>query len=176
MKTGSVESGGTNRTYRPTTQFTDGIAPALSVARSAGLGYSIGSGNVVDDVACGMDLDAVTTELFARFAAQDGEGAAALCVPGARAKQNNGPDLDVVTLIAGIRARLWDAGVTNVYSDVRRTVADRAVTEQHVVTLTRPDGVEVSSDVCVVIRFDDDGLITRLDEYMDTAAFAPLFR
>ena len=70
---------------------------------------------------------------------------------------------------------LWDAGVKTAYSDVRRTVADHAVTEQHVVTLTRPDGVEAASDVCVVIRFDDNRLITRIDEYMDAAAFTPLF-
>ena len=48
------------------------------------------------------------------------------------------------------------------------------VTEQHVVTLTRADGFAASSDVCAVIRFDDNGLITRIDEYFDSAAFGPL--
>jgi hypothetical protein len=28
--------------------------------------------------------------------------------------------------------------------------------------------------VCVVLRFDDGGLITRLDEYTDSAVFAAL--
>ena len=56
-----------------------------------------------------------------------------------------------------------------------RTVAEGVVTEQHIVTLTRPDGVPASCDVCVVVRFDDDGLITRVDEYLGMAAFAPLF-
>ena len=70
---------------------------------------------------------------------------------------------------------LWDAGVKTAYSDIRRTVADRVVTEQHLVTLSRPDGVKVSCDVCVVVRFDADGLITRVDEYLDTAALAALF-
>jgi ketosteroid isomerase-like protein len=32
----------------------------------------------------------------------------------------------------------------------------------------------VSTDVCHVLRFDDDGLITRLDEYADSAVFATL--
>ena len=48
------------------------------------------------------------------------------------------------------------------------------VVDQHVVTLTRPDGKSVSTDVCVVLRFDGDGRITRLDEYVDSVAFAEL--
>ena len=60
------------------------------------------------------------------------------------------------------------------YSDVRRSVDDGFVVEQHVVTLTRPDGRSASTDVCVVLRFDGDGLITRLDEYADSAVFATL--
>ena len=122
-----------------------------------------------------MALGARTDEFFARVTAQDADGVAALCATGFRLKQNNGPESDVDTAIAGLRAMLWDAGVKTAYSDVRRTVADHAVTEQHVVTLTRPDGVEAASDVCVVIRFDDNRLITRIDEYMDAAAFTPLF-
>ena len=121
-----------------------------------------------------MDLDARTDALFANFAADDADGVAALCAPTFRIKQNNGPEVDVVTLTDGLRAMLWDAGVTTAYSDVRRTVADRVVTEQHIVTLTRSDGFAASSDVCAVIRFDDNRLITRIDEYFDSAAFGPL--
>lgn len=122
-----------------------------------------------------MDLAAQTGDLFDRFAAQDSGGVAALCAPGFLARQNNGPENDVETMLTGLGEMLWTPGVETAYSAVRRVVADRAVTEQHVVTLTRPDGVNAASDVCVVLRFDDDGLITRLDEYVDTAAFAPLF-
>lgn len=122
-----------------------------------------------------MDLAARTSDLVEKFAAQDGEGVAAMCASGFLVKQNNGPESDVETLLAGLNEMLWARGVATVYSDVRRVGADSAVTEQHVVTLTRPDGVAASSDVCVVLRFDDDGLITRLDEYLDMTAFAPLF-
>ena len=48
------------------------------------------------------------------------------------------------------------------------------VVEQHVRRLTRADGVSAACDVCVVVRFDPSGLISRLDEYVDTAAFASL--
>ena len=53
-------------------------------------------------------------------------------------------------------------------------MADGATVEQHVVTLTRSDGVAVSADVCVVARFDDNGLVTSIDEYLDSAAFAAI--
>lgn len=120
-----------------------------------------------------MDLDARSGDFFAKIAAQDIDGVIALCAPGFRLKQNNGPDNDVDTAAAGLRA-MAEARLKIAYSDIRRTVADHVVTEQHVVTMTRPDGVSASSDVCVVIRFDDHGLVTRLDEYLDTVAFAPL--
>jgi hypothetical protein len=52
---------------------------------------------------------------------------------------------------------------------------DDAVVEQHLVRLTRAsDGLELVSDVCVVIRFDDAGLITRVDEYADPAPLQAL--
>jgi ketosteroid isomerase-like protein len=121
-----------------------------------------------------MDLAARTDDLFAKFATQDADGVAALCAAGCRVRRNNDPESDIETLLVELRAMFWDTGVQTAYSDVRRTVADHAVTEQHVVTLTRPDGVAASCDVCVVIRFNDDGLITKLDEYLDTVAFAPL--
>jgi hypothetical protein len=49
-----------------------------------------------------------------------------------------------------------------------------AVAEQHLVTITRPDGVAASSRACLVVRFAEDGLVTRLDEYVDTASFISL--
>ena len=58
---------------------------------------------------------------------------------------------------------------------MRRVVAASAVTEQHLVTLRRADGVEAASDACVVLRFDDDGKIVRLDEYVDAGSFAAIF-
>ncbi len=57
---------------------------------------------------------------------------------------------------------------------VRTHLCSRAVAEQHVVTLTRPDGTSASSEVCLVARFDEDGLVTRLEEYVDTSAMAGL--
>lgn len=40
--------------------------------------------------------------------------------------------------------------------------------QQHVLEATLPDGTPWSLDACVVVRVED-GLITRLDEYLDSA-------
>jgi ketosteroid isomerase-like protein len=120
-----------------------------------------------------MDLGARTAQLFDVFESQEFDGLAALLAPGATMKQNGNPEHDVAGLMAFVQG-LKNDGVRVRYSDVRRSVGDGFVVEQHVVTLTRPDGVSASTDVCVVLRFDDDGLITRLDEYADSAVFAAL--
>jgi ketosteroid isomerase-like protein len=62
------------------------------------------------------------------------------------------------------------------YGDVRRVVGDDAICEQHTVTFSRLGGPDVTADVCVVIRFGEDGRITRLEEYLDSAAVASLGR
>ena len=118
-----------------------------------------------------MDLSDLTDQFFAAAAASDVDAMLALCADGCRFKQNIGDEggTDVLReLVEGLAA----LGVTVSYSDVRRVVADGAVTEQHLVTLARSDGTAVSADVCVVLRFDADGRITRLDEYLDGATLA----
>lgn len=120
-----------------------------------------------------MDLDSLTDQFFAYAAAGDHDALVAMCADDCVVKQNIAEE----TTAEGLRdlvAMLAAAGVTTAYSDVRRITGDRTVTEQHLITLSRADGVESASDVCVVLRFDDDGRITRLDEYLDSAAFAEL--
>lgn len=45
--------------------------------------------------------------------------------------------------------------------------------QQHVLEATLPDGTAWSLDACLVVRMKD-GLITRLDEYLDSAQSAKL--
>jgi ketosteroid isomerase-like protein len=120
-----------------------------------------------------MDIAERTSRLFEIFESQEFDGLEALLAPDATMKQNGNPEHDVSGLMAFVRG-LKNDGVGIEYSDVRRSVGEGFVVEQHVVTLTRPDGRSASTDVCVVLRFDDDGMITRLDEYADSAAFATL--
>jgi len=120
-----------------------------------------------------MDLAERTGQLFAIFESQEFDGLEVLLSPDVRMKQNGNPEHDIDGLKAFVQGFKND-GVAVKYSDVRRSVGDGFVVEQHVVTLTRPDGESATTDVCVVLRFDGDGLITRLDEYVDSAVFAAL--
>ena len=45
--------------------------------------------------------------------------------------------------------------------------------QQHVLEATLPDGTKWAMDACVVVKMED-GLITRLDEYIDSAKSAQL--
>jgi hypothetical protein len=121
----------------------------------------------------GMDLAERTAQLFAIFESQEFDGLEALLATDAKMKQNGNPEHDIDGLMAFIQG-IKNDGVSVKYSDVRRSVGDGFVVEQHVRTLTRPDGKSATTDVCVVLRFDDEGLITRLDEYADSAVFAAL--
>lgn len=121
-----------------------------------------------------MDLGARTAQLFDIFESQEFDGLEALLAPDAKMKQNGNPEHDVAGLMAFVQG-LKNEGVRVEYSDVRRSVGDGFVVEQHVVTLTRPDGKSASTDVCVVLRFDAEGRVTRLDEYTDSAVFATLY-
>jgi hypothetical protein len=120
-----------------------------------------------------MDLSAATAQLFGHFESHSIEGVREMFAPEARVQQNSSPEHGIEGLVSMIKGLQRD-GVRVEYSDVRRNVGDGFVAEQHVVKLTRPDGTTASSDVCVIVHFDDDGLITGLHEYVDSAPFAKL--
>ena len=59
------------------------------------------------------------------------------------------------------------------YRVLRREALSDGFLQQHVLEATLPGGVKWAMDACVVIRIKD-GLITRLDEYLDSARAAEL--
>ncbi|GEM_PF-4387314 len=122
-----------------------------------------------------IDIAARCEQFFQYSAAHAWEALATLCAPEA-VFARNGVETDLDGMLSMVHG-LTNSGIEYGYGNVRRMTADdgRSVVEQHHVTMHRGDGVEADADVCVVMNFDDDGLIARLDEYVDTAAFAPLF-
>ena len=60
------------------------------------------------------------------------------------------------------------------YEEVRRVTGANAVVEEHLVRSTTPKGVKVEIPACVVIRVDDQGRITSIDEYADVSSLAAL--
>ncbi|MEZ5339918.1 MAG: nuclear transport factor 2 family protein [Acidimicrobiales bacterium] len=104
---------------------------------------------------------------------QDWDALGALFAPTAVVRQPGTGDFGVAQLLTNLRG-LSKAGIRTAYESPRRVVSSDALVEQHDVRLTRADGVEVVVDICVVMRFQPDGLIVRVDEYFDSAAIAPL--
>ena len=65
-------------------------------------------------------------------------------------------------------------GTTLRYENARRVSGPDNVTEIHDAVFTKPDGRIVRIDICVVVQFNNDGKIIRVDEYLDSAAAAGL--
>lgn len=59
------------------------------------------------------------------------------------------------------------------YTVLRREPLSDGFVQQHVLSATLPDGTPWKMDACVVVKMAD-GKITRLDEYIDSAAGAKL--
>lgn len=59
------------------------------------------------------------------------------------------------------------------YRVVRREPLPDGFLQQHVLEATLPDGTKWAMDACVVVKIEN-GVITRLDEYMDSAKSAQL--
>lgn len=121
-----------------------------------------------------MDADAledIAARLFNGFVAHDFDLVTSMMAPDAVMVQNgNEMTWDVARpMIEGLRDVIGD----HHYTEVRRTTGDNTVVEEHNVVSTTPKGKDIELFACVVVRVNDDGLITRLDEYVDTA---PLMR
>ncbi|MCH2187726.1 hypothetical protein MK280_17870 [Myxococcota bacterium] len=120
------------------------------------------------------DLKALTAAFFSDISARNWEGALTRIHPEARAVQNiSGHELNARDLLNSMRALVESLAAFS-YENPRYIVGEQAVVEQHDVRMTRGDGVEVLIDICVILRFDTDGFIIRIDEYLDSGALRPL--
>ena len=75
-----------------------------------------------------------------------------------------------------LRVLAWLVGHTAVrsYRDSRRTVIDHGFVQQHTLHIGFDDGRTADLPACLVVAVAD-GLIVRLDEYIDGAAVAATF-
>jgi ketosteroid isomerase-like protein len=62
------------------------------------------------------------------------------------------------------------------YEILDRQYFDGGFVQQHVLRACRSDGTSIRMRVCIVIKVDGEGRITRVDEYFDPAEMAPLLR
>ena len=120
------------------------------------------------------NLETLTDDFFSAIVRGDWDDVEARIHPDARAYQNvGGGETNARSTFQQMR-KLVESVASIAYENPRRVVASDAVVEQHDVRMTRKDGVDVVLDVCIILRFDDDGRIVRLDEYLDSAAAAGL--
>ena len=105
--------------------------------------------------------------------AGDGEAMRACYAPGAKIWHNT--DNIEQTIDDNIKVLNWFVQTLpdRNYRVVRREALKDGFVQQHVLEATLPDGTPWKMDACVVVRMKD-GLIVRLDEYLDSAAGAKL--
>ena len=137
------------------------------------VGTSLGSWARATDYGQLMDaaaLDDLADRLFDAFVAHDLDSVAAMMAPDAVIVQNGNRSTFV-------EARAWLATISQVigdhrYEEVRRVTGDDVIVEEHQVRSTTPAGKQLDLAACVVVRVDGAGLITSLDEYVDTTPLA----
>lgn len=115
----------------------------------------------------------VARELTERLVAGDAEGAGALYADDAVVWRNlDGREL-VKRQVLKVLAMLTGAISGLRYENVRVRPTPDGFVQQHTLRGTTKDGAELRADACfvAVVR---DGRIVRVDEYLDSAAMAPL--
>jgi hypothetical protein len=75
-----------------------------------------------------------------------------------------------------LRVIFWFMDITTQrrYQILDRQFVDGGFVQQHVLHPTGHNGGSISMRVCIVIKVGANGLISRIDEYFDPAAIAPL--
>lgn len=75
-----------------------------------------------------------------------------------------------------LRVIFWFMGATTErrYEILDRQFFDGGFVQQHILHATGRNGGLIAMRVCIVIKVGANGLITRIDEYFDPAAIAPL--
>ena len=121
------------------------------------------------------DVDKLS--IAARFAAtsrdNDGEAYAAMCAPGA-VTWHNFDDVEVTTeqtigTVAWLHRKVPDLW----WTDVATSPTPTGFVSQTIMSGTAPGGaLRVHS--CVVVTLDDDGLVSRVEEYLDPTQTAVL--
>lgn len=109
---------------------------------------------------------------FEATANAEWDRALALMAPGAQVWQNAvGVRQSFAEGLPGVRAMYERLGPWE-YVDVRRIATDDACCEQHTVRFLGTGTQPVELEICVVLRVDEHGLITELEEYFDQKSFS----
>ncbi|WP_242453711.1 nuclear transport factor 2 family protein [Mycolicibacterium sp. P9-64] len=80
--------------------------------------------------------------------------------------------------IRALKVIRWfmNATSTRSYEILDRRFFDGGFVQQHVLRASQSDATSIEMRVCIVIKVDVEGRITRVDEYFDPADMTPLLR
>jgi ketosteroid isomerase-like protein len=119
-------------------------------------------------------ISTVADELFATIERGDGGALAAMWADDIVVwRQGGGRERDKARALKVIE---WFVDVTTDrrYEVLDRQVFDGGFVQQHNVHATGKEGEPLTFRACLVVKVGADGLITRIDEYLDPADLAPL--
>jgi ketosteroid isomerase-like protein len=116
----------------------------------------------------------VAQRLFAAIEGGDADAVGALWDDDVLVWKSAEPQEQVKT--RALRVIFWfmDATIERRYEILDRQFFDGGFVQQHVLHATGRNGGSISMRVCIVIKVGANGLISRIDEYFDPAAIAPL--
>ena len=116
----------------------------------------------------------VAQRLFAAIEGGDADAVAALWDEDVLVWKSAEPQEQVKT--RALRVIFWfmDSTTERRYEILDRQFFDGGFVQQHVLHATGRNGGLISMRVCIVIKVGANGLISRIDEYFDPAAIAPL--
>jgi ketosteroid isomerase-like protein len=118
----------------------------------------------------------IADRLFAAIERGDGAQLAALWSDDVTVwRQGGGPVRDKPRALKVI-AWFVDSTTDRRYEVLDRQIFDEGFVQQHVVHVHDSGGAPLSFRACLVVRVNPDGLIGRIDEYLDPADLAPLMR
>ena len=118
----------------------------------------------------------VATRLFAAIERGDQDTVDGMWAPNVTVWHTGDPkDNDRTRALKVIR---WFMNVTTSrsYEIIDRRFFDGGFVQQHILRADHSDGVSIEMRVCIVIKVDAAGLITRIDEYFDPSDMAPLLK
>lgn len=115
------------------------------------------------------DTGQATHRFFEVSAAGDVDTLRTLVAPGAVIWRNTGQGVVPFDDEFPRIEKLYNRVGAWFYRDIRQTVGESSCCEQHTVVFDRPGKPEVAIEVAVVMHYDEDGLLVRLDEYMNPA-------
>ena len=124
--------------------------------------------------ATAADISDLADQLFAAIERGDGPALAALWSEDIVVwRQGGGRERDKTR---GLKVIEWfvDSTISRRYEVLDRQVFDGGFLQQHTVHATTRDGAPLTFRACLIVKVGADGLITRIDEYLDPADLNPL--